>query len=147
MKKVFGFSLIEALVVIGIMVLMALMAIPSLRGRQQSTELKGNARNLLNDLRLAQQLTIGEQVTYLVKIYATAPQQYQLIKRDDGDTVIKTHTLSTGITWQSTGGFTDNEIIFTTTGAVAQAGIVILQNVGGQTISLDIKPSGYVHLY
>ncbi len=141
-----AFSLIESLVVIGIMVLLLTLGIPAFRGRQQAVNLQSDARTLLSDLRLAQQRTVGEQITYLVKLLTTNPQKYQVVKRSGGDTIIKQHDLSSGVSWQNTGGFTNDEIVFTTTGAVVQSGTIILQNTASQTISVEVKPSGYVRV-
>lgn len=141
-----GFTLIETMITLSIVVLLTVISIPIFRTRQQNIQLQANARNLLNDLRLAQQNTIGEQVTYLIKLFNSPTNKYQLIKRNGGDTVIKEYQLYSDISWQDMGGFTSNEIIYTTTGAVTQSGIVILKNVGNHTINIDIKPSGYVKI-
>lgn len=141
-----GISLIEVLAVIGIMVVMALLSIPAIRNSQKSTNLRGEARNLLASLRLAQQRTLAEQTTYLVKLTTTSPQGWSTIRRSGTDTSIEQHTLTGDVSWQSTGGFTNNEIIFTTTGAVTQSGTITLQNTVNQTSTVDVKPSGYVRV-
>ncbi|MFH1866618.1 MAG: hypothetical protein ABIJ81_00850 [Patescibacteria group bacterium] len=141
-----GFTLMEVMVVIGILILLVIIGIPALRIGQQSTEVRADARTLLNDLRLTQQLTVGEQTTHLIKIFTATPHKYHLVKREGSDTVIKERLLTSGITWQNSGGFTNNEIIFTTTGAVVEAGTVILQNTAAKTVSVEIKPSGYVRV-
>jgi Tfp pilus assembly protein FimT len=139
-----GFSIIEILTIIGIIVLLAAIALPYFASSNQHTKLKGDAQALVSDFRLAQQRTIGEQTTYLIKLYSS-PQKYLLIKRSGGtDTVIKERSLSAGIVWQNLGGFTDNEVVFTTTGAVVQAGTITLSSPDGQQSTVEIKPSGYV---
>ena len=144
--KNFGFTILEIVVVIGIIVLVTISSLPAIRTAQQNSSLKREARTLLNDLRLAQQLTIGQQVTHLIKIFGTNPNKYQLISRSDSDTIIKEHVLNNKVSWQNTGDFTNNEIIFTISGSAVETGTIILQNTAGLTSSLEIKPSGYVKI-
>jgi len=136
----------EILVAIGILVILVLVAIPAYRVGQQSTKLNGDARALLGDLRLAQQNTVAEQKTYLVKIYSN-PDRYEVVRREASDTVIKGRDLSLDVAWQNTGGFTNNEVVFTTSGAVVESGIIVLYNeVSNKTVSVEVKPSGYVQI-
>ncbi|HBV33090.1 TPA: hypothetical protein DIC39_02435 [Patescibacteria group bacterium] len=139
-------TLMEILVAIGILVILVLVAIPAYRVGQQSTKLNGDARALLGDLRLAQQNTVAEQKTYLVKIYSN-PDRYEVVRREASDTVIKGRDLSLDVAWQNTGGFTNNEVVFTTSGAVVESGIIVLYNeVSNKTVSVEVKPSGYVQI-
>ncbi|KKU38822.1 MAG: hypothetical protein UX54_C0030G0018 [Parcubacteria group bacterium GW2011_GWA2_46_39] len=141
-----GMTLMEILVAIGILVILVLVAIPAYRVGQQSTKLNGDARALLGDLRLAQQNTVAEQKTYLVKIYSN-PDRYEVVRREASDTVIKGRDLSLDVAWQNTGGFTNNEVVFTTSGAVVESGIIVLYNeVSNKTVSVEVKPSGYVQI-
>src|SRR3990167_8368440 len=137
-----GMTLMEILVAIGILVILVLVAIPAYRVGQQSTKLNGDARALLGDLRLAQQNTVAEQKTYLVKIYSN-PDRYEVVRREASDTVIKGRDLSLDVAWQNTGGFTNNEVVFTASGAVVESGIIVLYNeVSNKTVSVEVKPSG-----
>jgi len=142
-----GFTFIELSVVIGLFVLLSLIALPYLHSSNQHAKLTGDAQALVSDLDLARQRTIGEQVTYLIKLFNTNPPKYQLLQRNGTDTLIKERVLSTGISWQSLGGFTNNEIIFNTIGAVNQYGSVTLVSQDNQVATVDIKPSGYVRTY
>ncbi|HAO81533.1 MAG: hypothetical protein UV57_C0002G0012 [Parcubacteria group bacterium GW2011_GWD2_43_10] len=139
-----GFTIFEVTVVVGIVVLVIISSLPAIRTAQINSTLKREGRSLLSDLRLAQQLTLGEQTTHLVKLFNTTPQKYQLIARLASDTIIKEHELNNKITWQDMGGFTNNEIIFTISGSAVEAGTIVLQNTNGLTTSLEVKPSGYV---
>lgn len=139
-----GFTIIEVLAAIGIIVLIAILGIPAFRARQQSAQLSYDARTIVGGLRLAQQKTVTEQVTHLVLLTTDDPQNWKLVRRSGGDTVLDTQPLTSGITFQNTGGFANNEIVFTSTGAVVESGTVILQNAAGQTADIEIKPSGYV---
>lgn len=138
-----GFTIAEFLVVTGLIILLALISIPFFRSSQKTTELKSEARILVADLRLAQQNTIAEQKTYLIKLFSS-PASYQLIKRDGGDMVIKDKVLALGISWQNQGSFANDEIVFLSNGAIRESGTIVLQNNLNQTLSVEIKPSGYV---
>ena len=143
-----GLSLIELSVGIGIFILLGFIALPYLQSSNLHTKLNGDAEALASDLRLAGQRTVGEQVTYLIKLFNNAPQKYQLIKRQDGvDTLIEERPLSSGISWQNLGDFTNNEIIFTTTSAALEEGTITLVSTDNRTTSVEIKPSGYVRTY
>ncbi|MFH1111578.1 MAG: GspH/FimT family pseudopilin [Patescibacteria group bacterium] len=143
--KQHGFTILEIMVVIGIIVLLSLISVPLFREQQMSTELKANARAILADLRLAQQRTVAEQTTYLVKLY-DSPSRYQLIRRESGDAVVKDRSLTNSITWQDMGGFTNNEVVFTSNGAVVQSGTIVLKNNYNHTTIIEVKPSGYVRV-
>lgn len=140
-----GFTLIEIAVVISVIVLLALIGIPYFRANQENTELKSNANMLVSHLRLAAQKTVGEQETYLVKLFSS-PDRYQLIKRSGGDTVIEEQWLSNTVFWQNKGGFTNDEIVYISNGAVVQSGNIIMENIANKTITIEIKPSGYVKI-
>ena len=142
-----GLSLVETIVIIGIIALLFVVGLPYFRSAQQNGAARGDAQTLLGDLRQANQLTLGEQVTYLIKLIDTSPPQYQLIKRlNSTDTVIKQHTLSSGVSWQHT-SFTNNEIRFTTSSAAVEPGTITLNNTTNYTVTLTIPLSGYVYLH
>ena len=70
-----------------------------------------------------------------------------MVRREASDTVIKGRDLSLDVAWQNTGGFTNNEVVFTTSGAVVESGIIVLYNeVSNKTVSVEVKPSGYVQI-
>lgn len=144
-----GFTVFESLVVIAIISLIIISSLPAIRTSQQNSLLQREARSLLNDLRLAQQLSISKQIPHLIKIINTAPHKYQLISRSESDTIIKEHILNPKVSWQDTGGFTNNEIIFNNIGAIqgSETGIIILKNIANNTASLEIKTSGYVKIF
>lgn len=143
-----GLSLVETLVVIAIVVLFTVVALPYFHSAQQHSAVRGDAQSLLSDLREAQQSTIGEQVSYLIKLFTTTPQQYELIRRQNSiDTIIKQRPLSQGVTWQNTGGFTNNEILFTTSGAAVQSGAITLTDNSNYTVTVTVEPAGYVKLH
>lgn len=141
-----GFTILEVVVTIGIVVLVILVSLPAINTSQQNSSLRRETRTLLSDLRLAQQLTVGEQITHLIKLIESSPDKYQLIARSSTDTVIKEHTFNSKVSWQNKGNFTNDEIVFTLSGSAVEASTVIIQNTAGLSNSLEIKPSGYVKI-
>ncbi len=79
-----GFTLLELLVVIGIMGLLASMALPSIRSMMQSNTIASGSRQMLDDLAYARQLAIsGRRVVYMVFVTpgAVSAQQMNAIKK------------------------------------------------------------------
>ena len=142
-----GFTMLEIAIVAAITIIVATLGIPALRTGQKNTELTANGRSLLNTLRLAQELAIGQQIKHVVKIINGTSSKYQLIKRDTTDTIIKEYNLNSGVSWGAISGLTNsNEVEFNNTGAVTNYGSITLQNQNSKTFVLTIKTSGYVQI-
>lgn len=145
-SKVNGFSLIEFLAVILIIVILVAISIPVWRNIQPTLELSGSCRELVTDLRYAQQLSIAEQIIYGVR-FNFEENQYQIIqyKKTDGITenVIKLKLLLPGgIDLEQIGSF--SEAKFTPYGSAMESGEVRLVNAQNQIKTIDIRPSGFV---
>ncbi|MEK7067433.1 MAG: GspH/FimT family pseudopilin [Patescibacteria group bacterium] len=140
-----GFSLLQLLAVIGIIVIMSAIAIPTLRHYEPSIKLKAESRQLASDLRYAQQLTVTEQKIYYLEIDLIG-RRYLLVKQETPASPLKTVSLTEGISWQTVSGFDNNRIVFNSYGAVSQAGQIVLTNTQGDSYTINVKPSGYVQL-
>lgn len=140
-----GFSLIEILVVLGIIIMIALINIPLLRQYQPTLKLKGEARQLASDLRYAQQLALTEQVVHLVRFFP-ALQKYQIIRAPAGqnETIVKEIILKTPVIFQSI-TFTNNQVGFNAGGGSSGAGYAIVTN-GDKTAKVEVTPSGYIKI-
>jgi len=140
-----GVTLIEFLAVILIIVILVAISIPVWRNIQPTLELNGSCRELVTDLRYAQQLSIAEQIIYGVR-FNFAENKYQIIqyKKTDGTTenVIKSKFLPEGIDLEQVGSF--SEAKFTPYGSVMESGEVRLVNAQNQIKTIDIRPSGFV---
>lgn len=78
-----GFTLVEILVIVGIMVILIALAIPSYRFFQQESDLVNNTEEIINTLRLAQNKTLASERASQYGVYfdqSTSPQQYTLFK-------------------------------------------------------------------
>lgn len=151
MKKIFndqrGTMLVNIVVVCGIIALMTAISIPYLKRYEPNLKLNSSARDLAGNLRLAQQLTITEQVTHLV-YFDTVNHSYSLLRlpAPNATSTISTIVLDSEVGFQSVTGLTDNIVRFNSYGAVSEAGDINLINSNGRTLSVFVKPSGYIQL-
>lgn len=141
----FGRLLINLLVMLGIIALLATISIPYIKKYQPNLKLSATARNLTADLRYAQQLTITEQVAHLVNL-DTDNDSYQVIKTGDPDTTIKIVEFDPKVSYEQIIGLSDNQVVFNYYGGVSQAGQIMLININGKTVIINVKPSGYIQL-
>lgn len=144
-----SFTLIELLVIIGIIVILALISIPVFRSYQPTLQLSGSARNLVSDLRYAQQSAVTEQIEYGVR-FSTTTKKYQLIKYGTVTTTIKTVSFPEEIIRVSVSDLSDinsnKEARYIPYGSVRKGGEVTLENSKNLTITISIRPSGFVKI-
>ena len=144
-KKNQGSLLLNVLVSFGIIALMATISIPYIRQYQPNLKLNATARDLTSDLRYAQQLTVTEQVIYLVD-FDLDNDSYQILKSGVATTTVKTVEFDSDISFQQIINLSDNQVIFNFYGGVSEAGQIILVNTNGKTVTINVKPSGYIQL-
>lgn len=140
-----GIVLAQTLAVLGILVLLTAVSIPFLRQYQPTLKLRTAARLLITDLRYTQQLTITEQNTYYLEMDIVG-NSYQIIKQSAPNSLVKTVALEEEVNFQSITGLTDNRVVYNSYGAVGEQGKIILVNSDGNTITINVRPSGYVQL-
>lgn len=140
-----GYTLIETLVILGVIIILLLINLPLLQQYQPVMKLKGESRELATELRYAQQLTLTEQVVHLVRFFPSE-EKYQVIRAEEGqdEEIIKEVELTSPIIFQEI-TFTDNQLSFNTAGASSEAGQVTLTNNENYNI-VEVKPSGYVKI-
>jgi len=143
-KKQNGFSLVELLVVLGIITLISTITVPLLRDYQKTVKLNNESRILATNIRLAQQLAISEQIIYNV-LFLSDPDRYQIINSDTLNT-IKTVNFDKEISINEISGFTTDTIQFNATGAAIETGYIVLVNTRNSTSTIEVKPSGYVQI-
>jgi len=144
-KKNQGSLLLNVLVSFGIIALMATISIPYIRQYQPNLKLNATARDLTADLRYAQQLTVTEQVIYLVD-FDLDNDSYQILKSGVATTTVKTVEFDSDVSFQQVTDLTDNQVTFNFYGGVSEAGQIILVNTNGKTVTINVKPSGYIQL-
>ncbi|MDO8524832.1 MAG: prepilin-type N-terminal cleavage/methylation domain-containing protein [bacterium] len=140
-----GFTLIEIMVVIGIIVIMSSVSWVGFKNYQPSMALSVASRDLTTDLRLAQQLSITEQINHGI-FFNTSTNEYQLKKFSTTTAILLTKKLPTDIIFCAITGLSGAQAVFNPYGSVAYSGSVCLVNNKGQTKTIDIKPSGFVKI-
>ena len=146
-KKEAGFSLmISLLVSVSILAIMFTISIPSLRRYQPNMKLSGSARELTADLRLAQQLTITEQVVHQVEM-DFVNDEYSIIRGGASTSTLKTIEFPPEVNYQQIIGLTDDTVIFNSYGGVNESGQIVIDNINGKYSVITVKPSGYIQLY
>ena len=142
-----SFTLVELLVVVAIIGVLILVGMPAFRYIQKDLQLSGSARELITDLRYAQQLTITEQVEHGI-LFDSAQKKYRLIKhKETGDIILKEKFFPEEIKTLTLTGLTDNnEARFNPYGAIKETGTITLVNTKEEKKIIDVRPSGFVKL-
>lgn len=142
-----GFALVEFLVVLFILSLVLAIGQPVFSSALSSAKGRGAVRELVNDLRYAQQMAIGtgenhylvfdrEQELYLIKIVG-----YPLAK------VLKVVRLEGKLDIMGT-SFPDDSLHFTSLGAPSRGGTINLQDKRNKLYTITVLPAtGRVKVY
>lgn len=142
-KLIKGFSLVEILISLAIIGIVASISIPYIRTAISNITLTNTAKEIVTDLRDAQQLTVGEQTPYYAQ-FIEETDKYQIIKESNG-VIIKEKIMPSELEIYSINGLTDNKVKFNYFGASIESGTIILLNTNTNiTSTIEIKPSGYV---
>ncbi len=147
-----GISLVELLIVIAIIVAVLGVSIPAWRAFAPRFKLNSETERVVEELRLAQQKTVSEQIVYVLEFDKEA-ESYTLIRfnpdpENPGEYIpetLKTETLDPEIEIKELYDLTEPEIRFTAAGGVAEAGQIELVNQKGDTKLIDVRPSGFIN--
>ena len=139
-----GFTLVEIAVTLGIIILIAGIGVVAFFAWRPNLELKTAARDIVSKLGYVQQRAVAEQVIYGIH-FDWQNDTYTLI-RFVGETeeVLEEKDLPERVDFQSVSGFTEDRVKFISTGSVIESGEIILVNTNDRTITIDVRPSGYV---
>jgi len=139
-----SFTLIELLIIISVIGIITIISIPAFRFFQPTLQLNSISREIISDLRYAQQLSITEQIEYCVRFFPIE-KKYKIIQCETAE-ILKEKPLPNEITTLTVTGFTDNQVRYNPYGAVAEAGTTTLENSKGQIKNILVKPSGFVEM-
>jgi Tfp pilus assembly protein FimT len=149
-KVNWGFTLNEFLVALAIVIVLASISVLSYGNIRPALQLNGAARNLVSDLRYAQQLAVTEQFDHGAWFSTTSKDKYQIIRhQNSATTTIKEVILEEeGIELQQMSPFTNNEVRFNPYGAIknGESGTITLKNTKNATTTIEISPSGFVKI-
>jgi prepilin-type N-terminal cleavage/methylation domain-containing protein len=134
-KKLFGFTLIESLVVIGVLTILVSMAVVAFYLFQKESDLNNSAEKIINIIRTAQNKTLASEGASQYGVYfedTASPQQYTLFKGNSfaarNASFDQTHKLSESIEIYGINLSGGKEIVFErVTGATEQPGNVSLR--------------------
>lgn len=138
-----GLSIIELAVIIGIIAILSLITISFFRVFSPNLLLSGATRDLVTDLRYAEQLSVTEQIEHGIR-FSSSTNEYWLVKYDTTEIELQLKTLPEKVSFQSVSGFTNDEVKFNPYGAAREAGFIILENTNNATTLIDVRPSGFI---
>ncbi|MFO7709226.1 MAG: GspH/FimT family pseudopilin [Desulfobacterales bacterium] len=146
-----GFSLIEVMVVIGILAITAMVAVPNMIDWRYGMRLRAAVNEVRGDLEAARARAIKENAQVSVEFYP-ADGRYRLTYPDsEGNTVlIKAHSLPQGVRFaventDYTFDSSSNKANFSSRGT-AQTGTLVLENEKGKTVSIVVNFLGRIEV-
>jgi type IV fimbrial biogenesis protein FimT len=136
-----GFSLVEMLVVIGILAITAIVTIPNVIAWRSGMQFRAAVNELRNDLESAKTRAVKENAKVTVAFDPTAGQ-YRMTYPDQDNQIIllKSQTLPAGVRIAS-----GNNTSFSSRGT-ADTGTIVLANQQGKTKSISISFIGKIEV-
>ncbi|MFA5743051.1 MAG: GspH/FimT family pseudopilin [Candidatus Paceibacterota bacterium] len=139
-----GFTLLEIVITVAITGIIAGASVISFYRYQPSLELSSVSRDMVSNLRYAQQLAISQQINYGIRFYPDQ-KKYQVVKYSSPEEVIKNVSFPQGIIFDQV-SFTNSQLKFNIYGAAVEAGTIVIRNKNYNTSTIEVKPSGFVKL-
>lgn len=140
-----GITVVEMLVAIFIIGILAGFIYTGLTNYRGTIDLNGITRELLTDLRYAQELAVAQQVKHGIQFFRNE-KKYQIIKYGETEEVIKEKQLPEGISFKNIEGLSLDRVRFTSFGAVEEAGIITLESNDNLEKKIKIRPSGFIEV-
>ena len=141
-----GLTLPEILVVIAIILILGVVSVPVLSRIAPHYRLTGASRELVSALRETQSLAVTKQYNHITR-FIPESQSYSIIRVVDGNEEPEgTINLPRQITVTNI-TLPNNQVIFTSSGAPQNSGTLQLNNNLGETITIEVTPSGQIKSY
>jgi prepilin-type N-terminal cleavage/methylation domain-containing protein len=150
-----GFSLVELMVVVAILLLLGAVSIPTLVTTYPTYKLKKSARDVCSNMRKARSIAVKQQRDVIIR-FDTSQNSYSI---DDGPPIALDAEITYGYgnasatpdgagSLPSDGvGFTDKSVTFNSRGlSNANSQFVYLQNTKNQTFAIGATTAGSVSL-
>jgi prepilin-type N-terminal cleavage/methylation domain-containing protein len=141
-----GITFLELLIVIAIIGILSAVAVPSIADISPHYKLRGGSQELISALRNAQNLATTTQQNHLIRFYPSN-NSYSLIRSISGtETIIQTNNLPSTVSFSSI-NLTNNQVIFSSSGAPDNSGTILLTNTKNEHITIEITNSGQIKSY
>ena len=143
-----SFTLMEFLVIIGIIGILVLITIPAFRKFQPDLKLSGITRNLVSDFRYTQQLAVTEQIEYCLHFPIGFPinRKYQIIQCGETQPIKEIFLPEEIIGLTIDPSLTNNEVRYNPYGSVKESVDITLTNTQNKTKTIEVRPSGFVRV-
>ena len=145
--KLNAFTLVELLVIIGIIGIMLAAITPSAAHYIKGISLNGAAKVLSSTLREAQEKAITEQKQYFVRFTVdVTPPFYELIRINNStEEIQRKYTLKSNETLSLNPSITSNKIAFSPDGGPSSNGDITISN-GTENKIIHITPAGFISI-
>jgi len=139
-----GFTLIESAMVVGILIIVAAIALPGFRKMAINGNLKAAAREIMSDFSSLKQRAMSENTTFSVK-FDVAQNNYQI--QGGGTNLIKTPKYFAGDIMIATASFNVGSTIKFQTRGTTSFGTVVLTNGRDSTATITTNIAGRTHVH
>ncbi|PIS04927.1 MAG: hypothetical protein COT81_03860 [Candidatus Buchananbacteria bacterium CG10_big_fil_rev_8_21_14_0_10_42_9] len=139
-----GFTAIELLLALGVLIIVFVIGIPAFHSLNSSLALKDDAYKLVNSLRMTQNKAIVGEAFSDHGIYLHS-DDFVIFSVDEDETYTygTTHDLTDGVSLSSSDG---PEVRFVRKNGTATNNTIILTDGGGNTMTIQVDASGKVSL-
>jgi prepilin-type N-terminal cleavage/methylation domain-containing protein len=135
-----GFSLIELMIVVGLVAVLVGTTVPAMAGAIKQYELLTTGQQIVSTVRAARLQAVGRNMVLKVRFDFPADGQYQVVDAADAAVGLP-QALGDDITF---GAFADVE--FTTAGRLAAPVTITVANEDERTRTISVSASGQVRL-
>ncbi|MGC9031569.1 MAG: pilus assembly FimT family protein [Minisyncoccia bacterium] len=136
-----GFTTFELMISIFLIIILGSISFAAILKVFSTLKLESSVRDLLTDLRYAQELALSEQANFSV-VFSTSTSSYTILKEETPIKEIITKKLPTEINFTEI-NFPEQKVIFNIYGAVKDSGDIILEGKTGKQMKILVTPSGF----
>jgi type II secretory pathway pseudopilin PulG len=144
-----GYTLTELLVVCATILIMCGVTLIYLSFFSPSAKLKGEAAQIVNEIRKTQNFAMSEQLIYVIR-FNKADNNYSISKiQYDYEYIVETVTLTSGIHFINSACFNNGNLCkvrYNSAGTPQYPEDITIQNSKGEQSTVVVEPSGYIKI-